>query len=253
MSRLFKGRWLIKHLLVILAVIGLINLGFWQLRRLEQRRALNEAILEGLNAPVTVLTGEDVAPEALHYHRVSAEGTFDNGESIVIRNRPFQGRPGVRLVVPLQIEGSDRAVLVDRGWIPLDESAQDRRRIYDENGTVTIEGIAYKTQTRPNRWLIPTDPTPGPGETRLDEWFRVDIERIQEQVPYPLLPIFVKQSPRLPQGPDENAAADTPPLREEDIELSEGSHLSYALQWFSFALILVIVYGVLLRQELRKE
>jgi surfeit locus 1 family protein len=49
MSRLFKGRWLIKHLLVILAVIGLINLGFWQLRRLEQRRALNEAILEGLN------------------------------------------------------------------------------------------------------------------------------------------------------------------------------------------------------------
>jgi surfeit locus 1 family protein len=247
MSRLFKGRWLIKHLLVILAVIGLINLGFWQLRRLEQRRALNEAILEGLNAPVTVLTGEDVDPEALHYRRVSAVGTFDNDESIVIRNRPFQGRPGVRLVVPLQIEGSDRAVLVDRGWIPLDESAQDRRRIYDENGTVTVEGIAYKTQTRPDRWLIPTDPTPGPGETRLDEWFRVDIERIQAQLPYPLLPIFVKETP------DENAAADTPPLREEDIALSEGSHLSYALQWFSFALILLIVYGVLIRQELRKE
>ena len=247
MSKLFKGRWLIKHLLVILAVIGLINLGFWQLRRLEQRRALNEAILAGLNAPVTVLTGEDVDPETLQRHRVSAVGAFDNDENIVIRNRPFQGRPGVRLVTPLKIEGSDRAVLVDRGWIPLDESARDRRRIYDESGTVTVEGIAYKTQTRPDRWLIPTDPTPGPGETRLDEWFRVDIERIQAQLPYPLLPIFIEESP------DENAATDTPPLREEDIELSEGSHLSYALQWFSFALILVIVYGVLIRQELRKE
>jgi surfeit locus 1 family protein len=246
MSRLFKGAWLIRHLLVILAVIVLINLGFWQLRRLEQRRTLNEAILEGLNAPVIVLTGEVVDSEAVHYHRVSAVGIFDNDESIVIRNRPFQGRPGVRLVVPLKIEGNDRAVLVDRGWIPLDESTQDRRRIYDENGTVTVEGIAYKAQTRPDRWLIPTDPTPGPGETRLDEWFRVDIERIQAQLPYSLLPIFIKESP------DEKAAPDMPPLREEDIELSEGSHLSYALQWFSFALILVIVYGVLIRQELRK-
>jgi surfeit locus 1 family protein len=247
MSKLFKGRWLIKHLLVILAVIGLINLGFWQLRRLEQRRALNQAILEGLNAPVTVLTGADIDPEALQRHRVSAVGTFDNGESIVIRNRPFQGRPGVHLVTSLKIEGSDRAVLVDRGWIPLDESARDRRRIYDESGTVTVEGIAYKTQTRSDRWLIPTDPTPGPGETRLDEWFRVDIERIQAQLSYPLLPIFIEESP------DENAAPDTPPLREEDIELSEGPHLSYALQWFSFALILVIVYGVLIRQELRRK
>jgi surfeit locus 1 family protein len=246
MGRLFRGPWLIRHLLVILAVIGLINLGFWQLRRLEQRRALNEAILEGLKAPVTVLTGEKVDPEALHHHRVSAVGIFDNDEGIVIRHRPFQGRPGVRLVAPLKIEGSDRAVLVDRGWIPLDESAQDKRRIYDESGSVTVEGIAYQTQTRPDRWLIPTDPTPGPGETRLDEWFRVDIERIQAQLSYPLLPIFIKESP------NENATPDTPPLREEDIELGEGSHLSYALQWFSFALILVIVYGILIRQELKK-
>jgi surfeit locus 1 family protein len=246
MKKLLKVSWLVKHLLVILAVITLINLGLWQLRRLEQRRALNSAILAGLSAPVTILAGQDVEPETLHYHRVIATGIFDNDESIVIRNRPFHGRPGVRLVVPLQIEDSDRAVLVDRGWIPLDDSTPDKRGVYAETGSVTIEGIAYKTQPRPDRWLIPYDPTPGPGETRLDEWFRVDIDRIQTQLPYTLLPIFIKQSPA------ESVVQDTPPLREEDIELSEGSHLSYALQWFGFAVIAVVVYGVLIRQELKK-
>ncbi|MBN1218256.1 MAG: SURF1 family protein [Anaerolineae bacterium] len=246
MRKLLAGKWLIRHLLVLAAIIVLINLGLWQLRRLEQRRALNEAILAGLNAPVTVLSGQDIDPKALNLHRVTVTGTFDNDESMVIVNRPFNGLPGVRLVVPLRIEGSDGAVLVDRGWIPLAESAPDKRQIYEENGTVKIEGIAYKTQLQPNRWLIPTDPTPGPGESRLDEWFRVDIKRIQAQVPYSLLPIFIKQSP------NEDAAPDIPPLREEGIELSEGSHFSYALQWFSFAVILVIVYGALIRQELKK-
>jgi len=245
MKKLLKGSWLLRHLVVLLAVIVLINLGLWQLRRLEQRRALNSAILAGLNAPVTILTGEDVDPEALHFHRVVAAGTFDNEESIVIRHQPFNGQAGGRLVVPLQIEGSDRAVLVDRGWIPLAESAPDKRQIYEEIGPVTLAGIAYKTQLQPDRWLVPTDPMPSPG-ARVDEWYRVDIERIQQQLPYPLLPIFIKQSPA------ENGAPNTPPLREEDIELSEGSHLSYALQWFGFAAILLIVYGVLIWQALQK-
>ncbi|MBN1991105.1 MAG: SURF1 family protein [Anaerolineae bacterium] len=248
MKNLLTWKWLLRHLLVLAAIIVLINLGFWQLRRLEQRRALNANILAGLNAPVTLLAGQDVDPAALHLHRVSATGTFDNDESLVIRNRPFQGMPGVWLIAPLQLAGSNRAVLVDRGWIPLDNATPAKRQIYNQEGTVTIEGIAYQTQTRPDRWLIPTDPTPGPGETRLDEWFRVDIERIhQQQLPYPLLPIFIKQ---LPNG---DVASTTPPLREGEPELSEGSHLSYALQWFGFAVILALVYGLLLRQELKKK
>jgi hypothetical protein len=62
MKKLLSGRWLIGHVLVLIAVIILINLGLWQLRRLDQRRALNASILAGLEAPVTLLTGEDVDP-----------------------------------------------------------------------------------------------------------------------------------------------------------------------------------------------
>jgi surfeit locus 1 family protein len=155
----------------------------------------------------------------------------------------------VRLVTPLQIEGSERAVLVDRGWIPQADAEPDLWRKYDQTGEVTIEGLAYPGQSRPEGYLVPTDPTPAADQTRLDTWFRVDIERIQEQAPYPLLPIYVEQSP----DPEGNSAE--PPLREDNLNptLSEGSHLGYAFQWFTFALILVITYAAFMRQEVKRS
>ena len=146
MPKLLTGRWLIGHIVVLLALIILINLGLWQLRRLEQRRNLNATILAGLNAPLVVLTGEPVEPEALQRRRVSVTGWFDNEATIAIRNRPFQGQPGVRLVTPLRIKDSDRAVLVDRGWIPQENADPTLWSNYDVTGEVKIDGVAFAGQ-----------------------------------------------------------------------------------------------------------
>lgn len=232
-------------MLVLVVFIILVNLGLWQLRRLDQRRALNQAILDGLNQPPVTLTDQPVEPDAMHLRRVSVTGTFDNEESVILRGRSLNGQQGAELVVPLHIENSDTAVLVNRGWIPLAFSDAEARRAYDVDGKVTLEGIAYRTQTRPDTYFAPTDPTPAPGQDGLDAWFRVDIERIQQQVDYPLLPIFVAQSP------DEESTG--PPIPEENIDLSEGPHMGYALQWFSFALILAGIYSAFTWQEWKRE
>ncbi len=230
---------------MLLAVIVLVNLGLWQLRRLEQRRALNREIVAGLDQPPAELTGEPVDPDNLHRRRVSVTGTFDNENSIVLRGRSLGGQQGVEMVTPLLISGSDQAVLVNRGWIPLAQSDPEARRIYDASGEVTIEGIAYRAQIRPDSYFAPTDPTPGPGQDRLDIWFRVDIPRIQQQVDTPLLPIFVAQAP----GPD----AENPPIPQEIPEPTEGSHLGYAIQWFTFAVILIGTYSAFMWQETKRN
>lgn len=247
MKKLTTGRWLVRHGLVLVVFIAFINLGLWQLRRLEERRALNNEILAGLSQPSMVLDGADVAPDRLHFHRVSATGTFDNAASVLLRNQPFNGQPGAHLITPLKIKGSERAVLVDRGWIPLVEAGPDNWRVYDVSGEVTVNGIARRSQPRPDGFLVPTDPTPGPGQTRLTAWFRVDIDRIQQQVPYPLLPIFIEQSP------DPAVGTNRPPLPAGDPVLDEGPHLNYAIQWFTFALILLITYAAFLRQQLKEK
>ena len=243
MTKVLKRFWF-GHIIVLIGLIVLINLGFWQLRRLEQRRALNAEIIAGLNANPVTLTGEPVDPLQLRRKRVIVTGTLDNEENIIVKNRPSRGEAGVELVVPLIISGSDTAVMINRGWIPLDEVNPEARQKYDLEGEITVEGIAYPTQPQPSGYLVVLDPTLAPDQSRLDDWFRIDTVRLEEQLDYPLLPIFVRQSPG--SDPDEL------PRREENFDLSEGSHLSYAVQWFSFAFIMVVVYASLLWQESRK-
>lgn len=248
MHKLMTKRWVIKHLLVVLVLIVLINLGFWQLRRLDEKRTLNRNITAVLNQAAIPVRGGPINPADLHFHRVAVAGTFDNTQAIVIRNQALaDDTPGLHLVTPLRLKDSDQAVLVDRGWIPRGDADPDPAALttYDLSGEVTVEGIAYQTQTRPG-WFSPLDPPLKEGQPRLVAWFRVDIDRIQAQLPYPLLPIFIRQLP----GP--NADATSLPRQESGVTLDEGPHLSYALQWFSFAAILLVIYGVFLRQELRK-
>ncbi len=217
----------------------------WQLRRLEERQAFNKVILAGLNAPSITLTGQHLNPDELHLRRVSVTGTFDNDEDVILRGRSYRSRQGAELVVPLLMEGSEQAILVNRGWIPLENSDPESRQMYNLEDSVTIEGIAHRTQTRPDAYFAPTDPLPQPGQDGLDAWFRVDIERIQAQVDYPLAPIFIEQS--------SDPESTMPPLGEENIDLSDGPHLGYALQWFSFAIILIILYAIFARQELKRK
>lgn len=243
MSKLIFKHW-IRHLVILAGVIFLINLGFWQLRRLDQRQAINREILEGLNQPPVTLTGEPVDPDELHRRRVIVTGTFDNERDMIQRTQSYQGRAGVDLIVPLDIEGSDRAVLVNRGWIPFEDFEPEMRDMYELDEEVTVEGVAYRSQTPPHS-LAPTDPEPEPGEW-VDAWFRIDIDRIQQQIDVPLLPIYIQATPG--DTPDT-----VPPIREEVTDLGEGSHFSYALQWFSFAVILVITYAGFTWQEFKQQ
>lgn len=248
LSFLLSGRWIIRHILVIVVFIALVNFGFWQLRRLEEKRTRNTNIVAALNAPSTTLSDQKVAPDDFHFRPVTVTGTFDNDEVMIIRNRTLDDVPGVHILTPLKISGSDQTILVDRGWIPrgnLDPSPEERA-VYNVSGEVVIEGIAYRTQPRPAliSWLAPTTQE---GQAPNKAWTRVDIEHIQERIPYSLLPIFVAQISGA--DPEKNEL----PRREGGVELDEGPHLGYAVQWFSFAMILLFTYLFFIRQELRKE
>lgn len=228
---LFGARWWWVTLLVIVGVAVLARLGIWQLDRLAQRRAQNAEILEQLTAPPLVLTGGalPVKPEELHDRPASVSGQYDYSRQIVLTQQSWNGAPGVHLVTPLVIDGSDVAVLVDRGWIPALEAEAGNLALYDEPDDEIISGALQKSQTLPGeRQSASGAPT--------QQWYRIDVEAIQGQMPYELLPVYLLQAP-------EGDVQQDPPYRSEpEIDLSEGSHLAYAIQWFLFALILAVGY-----------
>jgi surfeit locus 1 family protein len=222
---------------VAVAALCFVALGFWQLDRLAQRRAANARTLARLELPALRLDGGLLDPAGVDLRRGIVRGTYDFEHEVVLRNQTHNELPGVDLITPLRIEGSDVAVLVNRGWIPFEMSQPAQRKAFRaETGPVEVQGILRSSRTRPSRFA-PVDPTPSPGQSGLDAWLRVDIDRIQEQIPYRLLPVFLEQE----AGP-QSAGQPRFPRPQPEISLSEGPHLFYAGQWFAFAALLVGVY-----------
>lgn len=242
-SRLFTA---LLTILIVLGVAVMVGLGFWQLDRLQQRRAANATARARLDQPPVEVTAETGA--LLEFQPVRLSGEYDFENEIVLRNRSHQQSPGVRVLTPLLLDGEGTggtAVLVDRGWIPYTAAEPAVRAAYHRPaGPVTVEGIVRPAQPRTSA-LQPPDPTADPAVGRLDAWFRVDIERIQEQVPYRLLPFYVEAAP----GPDPTLL----PISGYEVDLSEGPHLGYAIQWFAFAAILGIGSLVVWRQSRRPQ
>ncbi|RMF00035.1 MAG: SURF1 family protein, partial [Chloroflexi bacterium] len=125
---LVSKKWLLPTLLVLLAMGVMVRLGYWQLNRLEQRRARNAFITRQLALPPLELTGSADLPADLadlNIRQATAQGQFDYNRQIALKLQSWQGRPGIHLVTPLVLPGGAEAVLVDRGFIPQDEAAPE--------------------------------------------------------------------------------------------------------------------------------
>ncbi len=235
---LFARRWWKTTLLVILALGVMVRLGIWQLDRLEERRAFNSRVQAQLDQPTLELRGQalDLNLEAMEYREVHVRGEYDHSYEVALRNQAHNNQFGVHLITPLRINGNDRVILVDRGWIPFEDYENGDWREFAKPGQVDVRGMIRVSQSRPTIGFR-GDPTLAPGEGPLKTWNMLNVARIAEQIPYPLLPVYIQQAP--------DPAWTRMPYRSlPEIELTEGPHLGYAVQWFSFALILGIGYPV---------
>ncbi len=243
--KLLTPRWIITTLLVIVAVGVMVRLGLWQLDRLEQRRDFNTRVSAQIEAaPLDLPSSLPDNPQSLYdmeYRPVTASGEYDFANEILLRNQVLEGLPGYHILTPLRMQGVEGVILVDRGFIPLAEGEASLRVKYAQPGPVQVSGIFLRPRI-PHYFGVP-DPTLAPGETRLDAWNAVRLDRIQQQVGYPLLPVYILAAPDpLRQGPPFSAL--------EQPDLSEGPHIGYAMQWFAFAAILGFGYPYFVRKQL---
>jgi surfeit locus 1 family protein len=237
---MFGRKWWFTTLLVLLGTALCVRLGVWQLDRLDQRRAFN-AQVESMRAssPLDLDSQGFESIEGMEWRSVTVSGEYDFANQVALRNQYNGNQYGYHLLTPLRFDG--QAVFIDRGWIPADgNSAPDDWRKYDEVGMVTVTGQIRLGQSKPAFGGVPdVPPADGSG---LEVWNNADIERIALQMPYPILNVYIQPD----VDPDDN----TPPIPfQPEIELTEGSHFGYALQWFTFATILFVGYPFYLRKQ----
>lgn len=239
--RMFQRKWLIPTLLVFAGTALCIRLGIWQLDRLEQRRAFNTRFESARAQPVLDLNLEQ--PEEIgemEWRFVKVTGEYDFANQVAVRNQYYGSEYGYHLLTPLSFAG--QAILVDRGWIPAEgNAAPSDWHKYDEAGMVSVSGQLRLGQSKPPIGGV-ADPLPEDG-AGLKIWNNADISRIAGQMPYSILPVYIQ--------PEVDANDTVPPIPSQPvIELTEGPHFGYALQWFTFAAILFAGYPFfLLKQE----
>jgi surfeit locus 1 family protein len=243
LGRLISHQWWKTTVLVIAVLAVMVRLGFWQLDRLDQRREFNSRVEAQLAEPTLELVDENLELDLynMEYRDAIIVGEYDHERQVVLRNQDWQGRLGVHLITPLMINGSQQAILVDRGWVPYEDFTAGTLDQFDQPGLVEINGTIRRSQTKP---LIGgrADPIPAPGEAPLKIWNWINVSGIAGQMPYDLLPVYLMSSP--------SQNADQLPYRSQlELDLSEGSHLGYAFQWFIFAAILGIGYPLYIRKE----
>ena len=242
LREIFSRRWLLASVLVLAAATVMVRLGIWQLDRMAQRQVFNARVQQQLSADPLILDEHSLESDlySMEYRQVTVTGTYLPDDEIVLRNQIWEGEFGtefgVALFTPLLIEGTNRAILVERGWIPQEKAALDSRAVYRENGVVTLTGRLRRAETdfNINAWLHP-DPELISNQSRLDSWNNLDLERISSQMKTSLLPVYLQLTP------DGEQSAPPYPIRPE-IDLSEGPHLGYAIQWFTFATLLLVGY-----------
>lgn len=228
--------WLLGHLIAVAAIVGFVALGLWQLDRLDQRRALNDRITERMTSPVTPLAAAlaGVAdPVEVEYRRVEITGTYSLEHEIILQARSLNGISGHHVLTPL-VTPDGGGVIIDRGWVPLEATGPPVAEAAPPGGEVTVTGIARATEVRDR--FGPTDPPAG----EFERISRVDVDRLQMQIPFPLAQVYVVLATQTPPQPNELPLLLPPP------EIGEGPHLSYAVQWFLFAGVVAIGYPALL-------
>jgi cytochrome oxidase assembly protein ShyY1 len=242
-----RPKWILSHILVVVLIITMINLGFWQLRRLDEKTRLNDNIRSrGALAvePIETLVPAGSTRASTHdfaWRPVQITGTYRPADELVVSNRTLNGAPGFWVLTPL-VERDGSIVPIVRGFIyRQDFEKRGLAGLDAPTGEVTLTG---RLQTSPGGGRF--------GEERSDAGAipaiaQVDVGRLATRWGDAVLPMWV----RLEAGP--GAPSDAGPLYPvPPPPLSKGPHLSYAIQWFIFSTIALIGYPLILRKRSRQ-
>jgi cytochrome oxidase assembly protein ShyY1 len=213
----------------------MLNLGFWQLNRLDEKRKFNSVLSTHSSTPVQSL--DEAVPAKWNkatseWLRVSVTGSYDFSKAVTIINRSQDGTAGYNSVVPFT-STNNRTILVNRGFVPLVMEAPVAP-------TGEIEIIGYLRASQSRSALGPIDST----EAGNTEFQRFDIPLISAHFGKTIEPMFLQLITESPAGESQwPAKVALPPL-------DEGTHMSYALQWFFFCLVAFTAWVVVIRRKI---
>lgn len=222
---------------VIAGVALFVYLGLWQAGKAEKRQEeITQHVQRGRLGPFQ-LSSALIQPEQVQDAPLYVRGVFEPEKQFYIDNRQEDGKPGIHVITPLRIEGSETRVLVNRGWVGWNGQRGSIPAVGVPTGEVQVHGIASVPSTK-KFFLMPDHEDANP-----TLWTRLDLQRYAKLHPEPVQPIVILQDPLDPQEKAGSGISGVSLVRHwPPPEDRVGMHQSYAMQWFGMATALLIFY-----------
>ncbi len=231
----------------LLLAIVMVRCSLWQWERYHYKLKLLETYSENsvsmpLPFPSSGTSAEDFS--AILHRKVRLSGRYDFSRQLIIANQRHETGPGYWLMTPLQIDGSERYVLVSRGFIPFVDRTRETWEKYNFSSTDEFDAVVQPTV--PHRsFLAPDNPDIGPGDEFNERWLYPDLAKMKAQFPYEIITnVFVQRLGPPPHGlfPAESITVHVPP----------STHFGYTFEWLILAAA-TLAGGFLLQAYPRKR
>jgi len=226
------GRFWVVTVAALLTVALTFSLGQWQLRRAAHKEALQASLDQKSQvAPLgnAQLAGLAVmnppALAALSDRRVDITGQWQAAQTVYLDNRPMNGRPGFWVMTPLLLSGTDKVVLVQRGWIPRD--------FVDRSRLAPVETSSQEVRLQGRMAPAPAKLYAFKGADAGLIRQNLDIGALAAETGLPLLPVLVLQTGPASEGLQREWAAPNAGI---------DKHLGYAFQWFGLSALVLGLY-----------
>jgi cytochrome oxidase assembly protein ShyY1 len=206
--------------------------GFWQLSRLNERQATNEIVTSRSDAPAKTMAQAlaDGDTSNRSYVPILDTGRWLEPEFVRVANRSQNGRAGDWLVGTF-VTDDDVVVLINRGFLGRDDTPEPAT-----DGEIT--GWLQESRKKDGYF--------GAADTNAGERVpRLNVPLLGERAGLDVAPLWLQQSA------ETEAFAILQPVPLPPID--EGSHFSYAMQWFTFATLTSGFYLLILRKKAREK
>ena len=221
-----RVRWMVVGVMV-LAIWSCVRLGLWQWHKAEQKQEITRALTH--HAGVVTLLAQDLASpshvEALHLQTVAFRGHYLPQFSFFLDNQVEQGQAGFHVITPFLLSDQQHVVWVNRGWIAGYAEHQKLPTVATSQTEQVIQGLFWQ-QTKIGFRLDK------PGQTWQAVQPVIDFAYLRQHVPYRFPDVILKLDPAMPEGY----------VRHWEVPAGQvEKHLSYAYQWFGFALASLVI------------
>ena len=213
----------------VFSLITLLSLGTWQVKRLIWKNDLISFYLKQSENNIINLHKESFIPEEIEYRKVRATGKFFNKKEVHITGKTYEGNAGFHVITPFLMQNGNY-VLVNRGWVSENYKEAKSRTFSLINEETSIIGLIRYPQKK--GYFVPKN------EPDNGFWFTIKPTEIKKHLKIDKETFITKfYIDALRKGKKINL----PIGIKEKINI-RNQHLSYAITWYSLAIVLMIIY-----------